>query len=65
LVDALIHEVLPDVTGVVENKPIQLSRGDIMAFIFVFLFTLIAVFDRPIPHASKPHAVGQESVREV
>jgi hypothetical protein len=36
-----------------------------MAFIFMVLFALIAVFDRPIPHAPKHHAVGHESVREV
>jgi hypothetical protein len=36
-----------------------------MAVMFVVLFTLIAVFDRPIPHAPKPPVTGQESVREV
>lgn len=35
-----------------------------MAFVFVILFSLIAFFDRPIPHAPKSPVAGQDSVRE-
>jgi hypothetical protein len=49
---------------VVISNSIQFSGGFNMAFAIGALFTLVALFDRPIPRGTKGTVARQESVQE-